>query len=423
MVLKRSSFFIIGAVFFMFANCGPRQVDDTVYGLIGVDTESGSTIEPLEFRNGDFEDWDGSAVATGWRIGFHSDGPTWDDIEQDEFVFTEYRRSFEEHGTGFYSAQLAWEERTYDNPILFQTFAIEGGDTYTFSFWTKSDSGSPGVYAYIRFMSEGLQMVGSSESSEVAVGTSWQQVSVEGTASASAAYALVAVKGQADDYGGSTAGRIYVDDATVTSVPGPEPPSFTTTNYSFDGGCLAVFNNIENNSTGGDSGYGDAVVLSGNVTGVITAKNLGGNASFMIQDNSAGLYFYSSSTGVDYEVGQIVTIAVSQGREYYGLPEVTSYGTITLNDTNTYPLYYQTGDFAQESEVGKVYRYVGSVADGSEDTYFKGQFSGSWYYHAGNSGVEDLIDTGDTGTFTGPVTYTRENFTMELPNEYYFSID
>ncbi len=188
---------------------------------------------------------------------------------------------------------------------------------------------------------------------------------------------------------------------------------YTTTNYDFDGGIAAVLAKIW------AGGSVDTALNGTAITGVVTATGIY-PASFSIQDKNAGIYFYTSE-GISFPVGSKVRIKVNTGKAYYGLPEITDYDSIESAGSGLNSLYYKTGDYANKDAICCVYRYDGTIAVGGL-SYYKGKFDGALYFHYPSGTIEDLLATGSRGTFYGPVTYTRDNYTMEIVTADQFSI-
>lgn len=196
-------------------------------------------------------------------------------------------------------------------------------------------------------------------------------------------------------------------DGSTTSYFVSVAPRYTNINYLFDGGIKAVMDKLWLKPTGEDVALGDV-----EVTGILTAKGIY-PAAFVIQDSTAGLYFYTSE-GISFPLGSKVKIKVSTGKVYNGLPEVTVYdSTIEAVDSNLYSLYYKTGDFANKDAVGLLYKYTGSIAQNGLASY-KGQFTGAYYFHYLDKTIQSLMGVGTSGTFYGPITYVASNYTMEL---------
>ena len=194
-------------------------------------------------------------------------------------------------------------------------------------------------------------------------------------------------------------------------------PRYTNVNYDFDGGIQAMVDKIW---LGGSNESTLSSVGDGTVTGIVTAKGIYPNA-FFIQDRNAGLYFYTSE-GISFPVGAKIKITVTTGKVYYGMPEVTAFDPeIQSLSSGLSSIYYRTGDYANEAAIGQVFRYTGSIAQGGL-MYYKGQFSGALYFHYPTE-IQSYLGAGASGTFYGPVSYTRENYTMELVTREQFSLD
>jgi hypothetical protein len=240
----------------------------------------------------------------------------------------------------------------------------------------------------------------------LSVGSFGSSASIDGTTITSAKTGL-------DLSSGKKTLTIAGQDGTNSNYVISAIPRYTTTNYDFDGGIKAVVDKIVAGGTA-DTPLGDVFI-----TGVITAKNIY-PASFFIQDMNAGIYFYTSE-GISFPVGSKVKILVSTGKVYYGMPEVTVYDSaIDPVSTDLFSLYYKTGDYAAATGIGSVYRYDGSIAQGGL-SYYKGQFAGALYFHYPID-IQTALAAGATGTFYGPVSYTRENYTMELVTRDQFSL-
>jgi hypothetical protein len=207
--------------------------------------------------------------------------------------------------------------------------------------------------------------------------------------------------------------KILGQDGTSAEYSISAIDRYTTANYDFDGGIKAVLAKIwAYGSTGGS--FADGTV----VTGIVTAKSIY-PASFFIQDKNAGLYFYTSE-GISFPVGAKVSIKVSTGSVYYGMPEVTAFDSIEAASSGLSSIYYMTGDYANKDSIGCVYKYEGTIAQGGL-SYYKGQFSGSLYFHYPKE-IQSALAAGAKGSFYGPVSYTRDNYTMELVTSDQFSI-
>jgi hypothetical protein len=190
-------------------------------------------------------------------------------------------------------------------------------------------------------------------------------------------------------------------------------PRYTSTNYTFDGGIKTVVDKIV---TGGsyDTALNDVLI-----TGIVTAKNIY-PSSFFIQDKNAGVYFYTSD-GISFPVGSKVTIKVTTGKVYYGMPEVTVYDAdIGAAGTGLSSIYYRTGDYSNQASIGQVFQYSGSIAQGGL-SYYKGQFTGNRWFHY-PIGIESDLSAGNSGVFYGPVSFTRDNYTMELVTRDQYSL-
>jgi len=202
-------------------------------------------------------------------------------------------------------------------------------------------------------------------------------------------------------------------DGTTAEFTVAVKPRYTAENYDFDGGIKAVVDKIWKGGAN-DTSLGDVYI-----TGVVTAKNVF-PAAFAIQDKNAGVYFYTSE-GITFPVGSKVKIKVNTGKVYFGLPEITVYDLeIAAAGNELYSLYYRTGDYATKESLGSVFRYDGAIAQGGL-AYYKGQFAGSLYFHYPTE-IQSSLSAGTTGVFYGPVTYTRDNYTMELVTPDQFSI-
>jgi len=212
--------------------------------------------------------------------------------------------------------------------------------------------------------------------------------------------------------------RITGQDGSATDYTISAIPRYTTVNYDFDGGILAVVNAIKAGGSN-DTNLGGAAI-----TGVVTAKSIYPKA-FVIQDRNAGIYFYTSED-IAFPVGSKVRITVNTGKVYFGLPEVTAYDSaIEAAGSSLYSIYYKTGDYSDPdvdpNALGSVYRYQGNIAQGGL-SYYKGQFADKLYFHYPTE-IQSLLSAGTSGTFYGPISFTRDNYTMELVTRDQFSLE
>jgi len=200
--------------------------------------------------------------------------------------------------------------------------------------------------------------------------------------------------------------------------------SYTPENYSFNGNIKAVLDamilgesNVTSLSGIKDPEYSGA---SGTVTGVVTAKDIYGYKTatkcFFLQDKDAGLYIFTNEgLGSDVELGTKITLNVSEGKVYFGMPEVTSSSSYTIVERNV-PIYYKTGNYGTAEAIGQVYLFEGSIQE-AMDGNSVGQFNSELYFHSSNN-FEDSLQAGATGKFYGPVTFAYEKYRIEINSPY-----
>ncbi len=200
-------------------------------------------------------------------------------------------------------------------------------------------------------------------------------------------------------------GSVSTYTVTINTV------SYTRENYTFDGNIQDVINEI------GQSGD-DVSLTTGSITGVVTAKDIGGS-SFMLQDKNAGIYIYTS-TGLDssIEVGTKISIDVSTGKCHSDLVEITAYSNVKVLDTDL-SIYYEIGNYAESDPKGKVYLYEGVIKE-AMDKYDVGKFTNTMCFH-GLKSLGSSLTVGTKAKFYGPVTHSYGNYRLEISSLYQIS--
>lgn len=212
-------FLVIIAVFIGLIACGELGGERNLHGTDtvakyypGRTNEVISVVAP-SFANGDFEVWDSIASPVRWYAAMHSEGPNWDDVAYDEFIFDTFKRSTNALSNS-YALEISWSARQFDDPMVYQSVDVDPGSNYTFSFYAKSVSGSPKMIGYIRWYDEESQLIKTSSTGTViSVGGSWTLFTVSNKAPWTADYVYVMFKGVANDYDNGTAGKVVVDYA------------------------------------------------------------------------------------------------------------------------------------------------------------------------------------------------------------------
>jgi hypothetical protein len=185
---------------------------------------------------------------------------------------------------------------------------------------------------------------------------------------------------------------------------------FTDVNYDFSGGIASVLGTVK---TGGSS----TTDLATTIEGVLTAKDVYMTSTFKncfyLQDKDAGIVVLST-TSIPYPLGARLRVEVSSGTVYYDMPEIKAYGTITRVGSAIQDIYYKTGNYATLDSLGSVYRWKGTILEGT-DGYYVGTFEGGLCFHT-TSALEDSLKAGATGVFYGPVSLSYSVYRMEINN-------
>lgn len=203
--------------------------------------------------------------------------------------------------------------------------------------------------------------------------------------------------------------------------------SYTTKNYNFNGNIKTVLEAMVKGgedttslSSQKDPDYDGA---AGTITGVVTAKDVYGSKnatkSFFLQDKDAAIFIFTND-GLPSNIGlgTKITLDVSEGKVFYGMPEITNSGSFEVIDRNN-PIYYQTGKYNSDDSIGKVFMYEGTIEE-SMKNYNIGKFEDQLYFH-GSDAFEDILTAGTKGKFYGPITYSREKYRMEISSSYQIS--
>jgi len=119
-----------------------------------------------------------------------------------------------------------------------------------------------------------------------------------------------------------------------------------------------------------------------------------------------------TSTRTREPIGSRVRVEVIKGVSSYTMPLVYQHGAITRVDADTYDIHYDTGAYNSAAALGKVYEWTGSIASGMAD-YDEGIFSGALMFQ-GVTALADLLETGDTATYYGPVQVSYSKYKMCL---------
>lgn len=197
-------------------------------------------------------------------------------------------------------------------------------------------------------------------------------------------------------------------------------------NVTFDGGIDAYLTLLSNQSTGGMSGNGATVTTVTSLTGVVTAVGVymhsSGNASFYIQDKDRGICVFTSTPPSDIKPGYKVSIEVTSGKLYYGMPEAIAFANYQkISEANT--IYLRTGNYNTFTARGTAYYYNGTV-ESEMDNFSVGAFDSgaNLHYHSDkyDSDVAGLLKEGQTVKCWGPVNYSYNLSRLELPSIAHF---
>jgi len=193
------------------------------------------------------------------------------------------------------------------------------------------------------------------------------------------------------------------------------PVEYTTTNYAFNGGIAAALSLLP-------SGYTVFTYPANTfIEGVLTAKNVLYKYSttyydcFFIQDSGGG-YFVWSDVGIDAPIGSRIRVQIMRGQRNYTMPMIIEHGTIARVDAQTYDIYYKTGNYyGNIGALGLVYQYSGAIQLGMAD-YNEGTFSGNLMFQ-GLDEFAKLLETGDAGSFYGPILISYNKYKMCIGSE------
>jgi len=203
-----------------------------------------------------------------------------------------------------------------------------------------------------------------------------------------------------------TVGTAY--DTYSVEVVFSRIPEYTTAPFPFDGGIAALKAKL----TYPETSFAPLVV-----EGIVTARNVyfkystGSDECFFIQDSTGGVLVWSD-VGFNEPIGSRVRVEVIKGVSSYTMPLVYQHGAITRVDADTYDIHYDTGAYNSATALGKVYEWTGSIASGMAD-YDEGIFSGALMFQ-GVTALADLLETGDTATYYGPVQVSYSKYKMCL---------
>ncbi|MBN1519748.1 MAG: hypothetical protein JW923_06630 [Spirochaetales bacterium] len=193
-----------------------------------------------------------------------------------------------------------------------------------------------------------------------------------------------------------------------------DPMEYTTTPYSFNGGIGALLS--------ASIKYPEASFPMTVIEGVVTAKNVyykyssDADECFFIQDSSGGIMIWTD-VGVDAPIGSRVRVEAIKGIRNYTMPIIYEHGKISRVDAQTYDIYYETDAYNNLSALGRVFRYTGVIEQGMAD-YDEGAFSvDAGLRFQGLPAIASLLETGDSGSFYGPIQVSYSKYKMCLSQE------
>lgn len=201
-------------------------------------------------------------------------------------------------------------------------------------------------------------------------------------------------------------GAVY--QAYTVNIVEARAPDFTTAPIPFDGGIGALLTKIT---------YPKTSFATTTVEGVVTARNVyyklasDSNKCFFIQDSTGGILVWTD-VGIDAPIGARVRVEAVEGFKNYSMPLISVHGAITRVDAQTYDIHYDTGDYANNASLAKVYRWSGAIASGMAD-HEEGTFAGTLMFQ-GVTALGEFLETGDTGSFYGPVLLSYSKYKMCL---------
>lgn len=211
--------------------------------------------------------------------------------------------------------------------------------------------------------------------------------------------------------------RVFASDQTtvqdyVVTVIYQRDFEYTTTNYSFDGGIGTLKAALSSSVT--------TYAADTYIEGIVTAKDVyfkyaaASDYCFFLQDSTGGIMIWTDA-GIDAPLGTRLRVEVIKGLLSYTMPIISECGEISMVDADTYDIYYKEGSYANVAALGSVYRYSGTIAAGMAD-YNEGTFSGSLMFQGVDNvaGLAELLETGDTGSFYGPILVSYSKYKMCL---------